>query len=227
MNASCRRAAAALVNFSVDAIVLVTAGGVIQWANPATTDVLGLSRRDIAGVHVRDLVEPADREAWQALVAELFDDPAAPVRGTFRCRHKDGSVRWTEGVARNLLQNRASAPLSSTSATSRLAKRPKRQLKASEDRYGHLVSSAADMIFEADAEGYFRFVNPQTLRCSNIAQDEVIGRRFTEFIRADYRPQILQHYYPQTIERPAELVHRVSGDYRSRAGKSGSARTRG
>jgi len=26
-------------------------------------------------------------------------------------------------------------------------------------------------------------------------REAVIGRRFTEFIRADYRPQILQHYY--------------------------------
>ena len=34
----------------------------------------------------------------------LFDDPATPARGAFRCRHQDGSVRWTEGVARNLLQ---------------------------------------------------------------------------------------------------------------------------
>ena len=93
-----------LVNFSVDAIVLVNADGVIQWANPATEDVLGYRADDVVGVHVRDLVEPADRDAWQALVAGLFDDPSVPVRGTFRCRHKDGSACWTEGVARNLLQ---------------------------------------------------------------------------------------------------------------------------
>ena len=30
-----------LVNFSVDAIVLVNADGVIRWANAATADVLG------------------------------------------------------------------------------------------------------------------------------------------------------------------------------------------
>jgi PAS domain S-box-containing protein len=71
-------------------------------------------------------------------------------------------------------------------------------LRASEDRYGHLFHSAADIIFEADAEGYFRFVNPQTLRVFEYAADEVIGRRFTEFIRPDYRPQILHHYYRQT-----------------------------
>ncbi len=189
-----------LVNFSVDAIVLVNADGIITWANPATEDVLGYRAEDVVGMHVRDLVEPVDREAWQVLVGKLFEDPATPVRGTFRCRHRQGTVCWTEGVARNLLQEpRVGAiVVYYRDVTSRKA--TEEQLKAAEDRYGHLFSSAADVIFEADAEGYFRFVNPQTLRLFEFDQDEVIGRRFTEFIRADYRPQVLQHYYKQTAE---------------------------
>lgn len=192
---------AELVNFSVDAIVLVGADGIIKWANAATTDVLGYRADDIVGVHVRDLVEPVDREAWQQLVAKLFDDPATPGRGAFRCRHKDGSVRWTEGVARNLLQEPAIEAIAVYYRDVTSRKATEEALKASEDRYGHLFYSAADIIFEADAEGYFRFVNPQTLKTFEFAADEVIGRRFTEFIRADYRPQILQHYYKQTSER--------------------------
>ena len=187
-----------LVNFSVDAIVLMNADGVIKWANPATEEVFGYRAEDVVGVHARDLVEPADRDAWQALVDGLFDDPSVPVRGTFRCRHQDGSARWTEGVARNLLQEPrvGGIVVYYRDVSSRMA--TEQQLKETEDRYGHLVSSAADVIFEADAEGYFRFVNPQTLKLFEFDHDEVIGRRFTEFIRADYRPQILHHYYRQT-----------------------------
>jgi two-component system, cell cycle sensor histidine kinase and response regulator CckA len=190
-----------LALFSVDAIVIVDAAGVITWANPATEDVLGYRPEDLIGVRVRDLVEPVDREAWQALVGRLFDDPKTPMRGAFRCRHKDGSVRWTEGVARNLLQEPrvGGIVVYYRDVTSRKA--TEQQLKDAEDRYGHLFSSAADVIFEADAEGYFRFVNPQTLRLFEFEQAEVVGRRFTEFIRADYRPQILQHYYRQMVER--------------------------
>jgi PAS domain S-box-containing protein len=189
-----------LVNFSVDAIVMVNADGVITWANPATEDVLGYRPGDLAGVKVRDLVEPADRDAWQALVGQLFDDPSTPVRGTFRCRHQDGSVRWTDGVARNLLQEPRVGGIVVYYRDVTIRRATEQKLKDTEDRYGHLFSSAADVIFEADAEGYFRFVNPQTLRLFEFDQDEVIGRRFTEFIRADYRPQILQHYYRQTQE---------------------------
>ena len=68
----------------------------------------------------------------------------------------------------------------------------------SEDRYSHLFALAADVIFEADAEGYFRYVNPHTLAVFEYGVDEVIGRHFTEFIRADCRQQILDHYFRQT-----------------------------
>jgi PAS domain S-box-containing protein len=123
-----------LVNFSVDAIVLVNADGVIQWANAATADVLGYSPADIVGVRVRDLVEPLDGDAWQALVGKLFDDPSTPVRGTFRCRHKDGSVRWTEGVARNLLQEPRVGGIVVYYRDVTARKATEQQLKETEDR---------------------------------------------------------------------------------------------
>src|SRR4029079_19444510 len=112
-----------------------------------------------------------------------------------------GTIRWTEGVARNLLAEPRVGGIVVYYRDVTARKATEEQLKATEDRYGHLFYSAADIIFEADAEGYFRFVNPQTLKVFEFQPDEVIGRRFTEFIRADYRPQILQHYYKQTSQR--------------------------
>jgi two-component system, cell cycle sensor histidine kinase and response regulator CckA len=69
---------------------------------------------------------------------------------------------------------------------------------AGEDRFSHLFALAADVIFEADAEGCFRYVNPHTLVVFEYDAAEVIGRHFTEFVRADYRQPILDHYYRQT-----------------------------
>jgi two-component system, cell cycle sensor histidine kinase and response regulator CckA len=192
---------ASLIEFSLDAIVLVDAAGVIQWANRATVPVLGYAADDIVGLRAAELVEPVDRDAWQKVIGGLFDRPEAPGRGRFRCRHKDGSLRWIEGEARNLLHEPRIGALvvHFRDVTDRHA--TEEALKASEDRYGHLFYSAADIIFEADAEGYFRFVNPQTLRVFEYEADEVIGRRFTEFIRADYRVQILNHYSQQATAR--------------------------
>ncbi len=192
---------AALIDASIDAVVLVDSDGVIQWGNAATSTVLGHSSDEIVGIRVADLVEPAARDRWQALVDKLFDEPAVPQPGTFQCRHKDGRVRAVQGLARNLLHDPKIGAVVVYYRDVTANRATEDQLKASEDRYGHLFSSAADVIFEADAEGYFRFVNPQTLKLFEYAQDEVVGRRFTEFIRADYRPQVLQHYWRQMVER--------------------------
>ncbi len=189
---------AALVNFSVDAVVLADNDGIIHWANPATAAVLGYAPDELIGFRVRDLVEPDDRDAWQRLVRELFDHPAVPQAGAFRCRHRDGTVRWVEGMARNLLQEPTVGAIVVYYRDVTERKATEDALRVTEDRYTQLFDAAADIIFEADAEGYFRFVNPQTLRVFGYTNDEVIGRRFTEFIRADYRPAILQHYYQQT-----------------------------
>ena len=189
---------AALINFSVDAVVLVDIGGIIRWANPATISVLGCAPDDLIGLRVRDIVEPQDHAAWQELVRQLFDHPDAPQTGAFRCRHRDGTVRWTEGVARNLLSEPKVGAIVVHYRDVTERKATEAALRVTEDRYSDLFAAAADIIFEADAEGYFRFVNPETLRVFGYSSDEVIGRRFTEFIRADYRPAILQHYYKQT-----------------------------
>ena len=198
---------ASLVEFSIDAVVLVDTDGIIRWANAAIESVIGYTARDVVGLRARDLVEPVDRDAWQALVRGLFDDPTGAGHGRFRCRHKDGSLRWTEAVARNLLDEpRINAiVVYFRDVTDRQA--TEHALKASEDRYGHLFYSAADIIFECDADGHFRFVNPQTLRVFGYTADEVIGRRFTDLIRPDYRQQILLHYYQQAAEsRPNSYV---------------------
>jgi len=191
---------AALIDFSVDAVVLVDSSGVIRWANPATVSVLGYRPEDVVGLRVRDLVEPPDHPAWQDLVRELFDHPDRPQTGAFRCRHRDGSVRWTEGVARNLLAEPRVGAIVVHYRDVTERKATEEALRVTEDRYGHLFDAAADIIFEADAEGYFRYVNPETLRLFGYPKDEVIGRRFTEFIRPDYRPAILQHYYKQSSQ---------------------------
>ena len=192
---------AALTRFSADAVVLVDSVGVVQWASPSTPDVLGYAPEDLAGLRVRDIIEPEDRDAWQVLVRDLFDKPGVSQHGVYRCRHKNGTVRWTEGIARNLLTEPSVGAIVVYYRDVTDRKRTEDALRATEDRYGHLIDAAADIIFECDHEGYFRFVNPVTLRVFGFKAEEVIGRRFTEFIRSDFRPAILQHYYRQTTER--------------------------
>jgi PAS domain S-box-containing protein len=189
---------ASFFDFGVDAIVLADADGVIRWAGAATPAVLGYEPDDLIGIRLSDLVEPTDRDRWQQFLEAMFDQPGVACRGAFRHRRKDGGVRWVEGVARNLLHEPRVGAIAISYRDVTERKEAESVVKSAEDRYGHLFALATDIIFEADAEGYFRFVNPRTLLVFEYALNEVIGRRFTEFIRPDYRNEILNHYYLQT-----------------------------
>jgi PAS domain S-box-containing protein len=188
---------AALAELSIDALVVVDCDGVIRWASRSLADVLGYDPAVVVGTRARDLVAPDDVAPWKAFVDDLLARPDAPMAGTFRCRHRDGTVRWTYGVARNLLNEpRVGAIVvyfrDVTSTHNREA-----TLKATQDRYRQLFEDATDVVFETDAEGYFRLVNPATLRIFGYSEGEVIGRRFTEFIRPDYRRTVFEHYRRQ------------------------------
>ena len=194
---------AALAEFTVDTIVLIDGDGFIRWASPSIRDVLGWEPETLTGTRARALVAAEDLEAWRAMGAELLERPNEPFTGTFRCRHRDSSTRWMYGISRNLLNEprigaivvhfRDISPAHETAAA----------LKASDDRYRQLFEGATDIVFEADDEGYFRFVNPVTLRVFGYAEDEIIGRRFPEFIRPDHRAAVFEHYRRQADERTA------------------------
>jgi two-component system, cell cycle sensor histidine kinase and response regulator CckA len=188
---------AALVELSTDAVVMVDESGVIRWASSSVRDVLGYGPHDLVGTKGRDLVAPEDLEAWQMFVGQLLAVPGAVRTGTFRTRHVDGGYRWTFGTARNLLtEPRIGAVVMYLRDVTALRDAEAVQ-RATTDRYRQLFEDATDVIFETDEEGYFTLVNPATLMTFGYRQDEVLGRRFTEFIRPDYRPVVFEHYRRQ------------------------------
>jgi two-component system, cell cycle sensor histidine kinase and response regulator CckA len=192
---------AALVEFSTDAVVTVDADGIVGWASASLRNVLGYAPGDLVGTRVRDLVAPDDLDAWQAFVDELLAAPGYARTGTFRNRHRDGTFRWIYGTARNLLTEPrigAIVVYFRDVTASRDAEEAQRTVS---DRYRQLFEDATDAIFETDEEGYFTLVNPATLTTFGYTRDEVVGRRFTEFIRPDYRPLVFEHYRRQVDAR--------------------------
>jgi PAS domain S-box-containing protein len=92
-----------LIDNSWEAITLVTAQGTILYASPANQRLWGYSPDEFIGATGFELVHPDDLGQVVTQFGALAQQPGAIAKAQYRIRHKDGSWRWTEAFAHNLL----------------------------------------------------------------------------------------------------------------------------
>ncbi len=93
----------AIVEHSWDAILLLGPGGIIQYASPSATHLLGYPPGAFDGRSAFEFPHPDDLRRTKELFAQLLQSPGSTMTGTYRYRHSDGSWRWLEGANTNLL----------------------------------------------------------------------------------------------------------------------------
>ncbi len=78
-------------------------------------------------------------------------------------------------------------------------------LRQSERRYRRMIEEAGDIVYTLDARGTCTFVNPPARKLTGYNQQELIGRRFLELVRHDYRESIEDVYKEQLRTRTREV----------------------
>ncbi len=95
-----------LIEHSSDIVSLLDGQGIILYKSPSIKRVLGFDRDDLVGHHAFEVAHPDDRERLGMLFGQLLLLPPDQVLcGEFRHLHKDGTYRWVEGVACNMLSD--------------------------------------------------------------------------------------------------------------------------
>jgi PAS domain S-box-containing protein len=93
-----------LLATSADAICLFDASGMLLYANASAERVLGYDPVTLMGVSGWDFIHPEDHPAQRKVLAELLANPGASIEvSRYRLRHRNGTWRWIETVATNLL----------------------------------------------------------------------------------------------------------------------------
>ncbi|MGI9164855.1 MAG: response regulator [Pyrinomonadaceae bacterium] len=80
-------------------------------------------------------------------------------------------------------------------------KRAEGALRKSEDRYKQIVNHANDIIYRADAEGRFTFVNPTAAKYMQRSEQQLLGLHFLELVRPDYQRETMKFYDRQFKQR--------------------------
>jgi PAS domain S-box-containing protein len=92
-----------LVERSSDAILLIGCDGSVIYASPAAERIFGQSVGQLVGRHAFHRIHVEDLELGRKLFANVLAERDANINALFRHQHTDGSWRWIEAVAQNLL----------------------------------------------------------------------------------------------------------------------------
>jgi PAS domain S-box-containing protein len=92
-----------LVQHSSDVTIIRDLDGTIRYISPAAERVFGLTPEELIGHNRAELVHPDDYQAIAANVAKIQAEPGVHAPLEYRVRHRDGSWRYLEGTATNLL----------------------------------------------------------------------------------------------------------------------------
>ncbi|HEY6738091.1 MAG TPA: PAS domain S-box protein, partial [Actinopolymorphaceae bacterium] len=147
----------ALVQNATDAIVVLDAEGRLVYASPSGERLTGNRTEDVVGADIFQYVHPDDRTVVARAFGSIFGpqvpdlQPNTPLQ--FRVVHNDGSIRYVEAIATNLLDEPAGAGVVvnirdlTDSAVALSA------LEITESRFRRMVENISDTVTLLDATG--------------------------------------------------------------------------
>jgi diguanylate cyclase (GGDEF)-like protein/PAS domain S-box-containing protein len=180
-----------LLDASSDLLSVHEADGTIRFANAAARRLLGLEPDDVVGTNPFRLLHPDDRDEVIGAMVRLGDEPHGSHAFLARVRHRDGSYRWLEAVARNELSDPElqGVVVSSRDVTDREA--AQEALRASETRHRDMVECVPFGMGVVDGTGGVRFANSSAAALL-AAQSEVAGSTVDRFVHPEDREALLQ-----------------------------------
>jgi PAS domain S-box-containing protein len=92
----------ALAENMLDLVAILDRDGVIRYASPSHFSCNGFHPEDLVGRSAFDFVHPDDVASLRATFVARVESEGYSARTQYRFRHRDGSWRVVEGVARNL-----------------------------------------------------------------------------------------------------------------------------
>jgi diguanylate cyclase (GGDEF)-like protein/PAS domain S-box-containing protein len=94
-----------LVQNASDVIAVLDPDSTIRYVSPAVLRVGGFEPEELVGHRALDLLHTDDSSLASAHFQEILNRPGAFTTMELRARHRDGSWRWLEASAKNLLED--------------------------------------------------------------------------------------------------------------------------
>jgi PAS domain S-box-containing protein len=166
----------ALIEHSSDAIALLDKDGIVVYTGPSTGRILGYEGEDFTGRMGFNFIHPDERNDVHNAFQSLTKHPGKIILLQYRMRHRDGTWKWIEATANNLLgePNIHSVVVNYRDISGR--KVMEEALRKSEIEYRNLFDRANDaiFIFEPQDETILE-TNERACQLYGFSKDELLG----------------------------------------------------
>lgn len=170
-----------VVKYGSDLITIINQDGLYTYVSDSVTRLLGYSTEEMVGASPFEHIHQDDLE----MVMYHFQQLALKEQLTpplFRYKHKDGSWRWLDCTATNMLlqENINGFVTNSRDVTERVEAEKKR--KESKAFYEALYFNHPDLVFTCDKYGVIKDCNDSVYKITGYNLGEVLNRNFIEFL---------------------------------------------
>lgn len=221
-----------LIENSLDLVAIVGSKGVLQYVSPSHEQVLGFKPEELIGRSILDLVDAEQAQDLRRRLSSGVKHGATVGSVEYRFRHKDGSWRHVEAIARNLLDDPLvngilvnsrdiTARKQAEESVHRLNEELKERLQAlhrSEQRFAAVFrASPAAIGISTVTDGRLIDVNERCAEFLGYDRNELIGRTVMELgVWVD--PAQRTHAIQTVLERGS--VRNVEAQFRRKSGET-------
>ncbi len=173
----------AITENAYDLVVVLDEDLKIRYLSPSVRRISGYSLEEVQGMSSLDFIHPDDVPSLVDRFMGQLQAGRVTERAEYRWRHKDGTYRWQEAVACNLLDDPAVRGIVVNARDVTERREAETRLRESEARYRSLVETSPDSIVVTDLEGWITMANRSAVEILGYRdQAEVLGRNVLEFI---------------------------------------------
>jgi PAS domain S-box-containing protein len=179
----------ALIENSSDILIIAELDARLRYVGPSIEHILGFRPEDLVGNDGLQSIHRDDRERVTAAYADMASRPGSRVIAVYRTRHRNGSWRWLESIATNLLDD---PPIAGIIINSRdITERVDAELA-----YRNLVESSVQGLVVIQ-NGQILFCNRAAAEMSGYSAEELMAfdvERTRSIIHPDDAPTVWQRW---------------------------------
>jgi PAS domain S-box-containing protein len=178
----------ALIENASDYVMILDRAGAIQYVSPSVERILGYRPEEMLGGGTERMVHPDDLATVYRAMEKVFEHPGDVFRAEFRIRHRDGSWRVFENVARTLRADSGAAGAVANARDITDRRRAEDEIARQKSYFEDILDSLDAGIVVFDSTGRFEYASASALVEPDL-RNWVIGRTIEDYGRAKNLPR--------------------------------------